>query len=77
MALYKWDIKVSGVGGAFSPENPWSTWQVLKKTATGYSWENWNENVFVTQQQYDQLPSSKLTDWKTYFIYSQTSQWQT
>ncbi len=28
-----------------------------------------NENVFVTQQQYDNLPASKCTDWKTYFIY--------
>jgi len=27
------------------------------------------ENVFVTQAQYNALPSSKTTDWKTYFIY--------
>jgi hypothetical protein len=28
------------------------------------------ENIFVTQTQYNNLPSSKTTDWKTYFIYS-------
>ena len=27
------------------------------------------ENVFITQADYDNLPSSKNTDWKTYFIY--------
>lgn len=26
--------------GGFVPENAWSTWQVLKKTATWYDWEN-------------------------------------
>lgn len=28
-----------------------------------------NENVFVTEEEWDALPDSKLTDWKTYFIY--------
>lgn len=55
----------------FSPENAGSVWQVLKRTSTGVRWSNeFFENVFVTQAEYDALPSSKLTDWKTYFIYS-------
>ena len=29
----------------------------------------WSENVYCTQEEYDALPSSKLTDWKSYFIY--------
>ena len=32
-------------------------------------WER--ENVFVTQAQYDALPSTKNADWKTYFIYEE------
>jgi hypothetical protein len=32
-------------------------------------WER--ENVFVTQAQYDALPSTKNTDGKTYFIYEE------
>jgi hypothetical protein len=55
----------------FNPENAGSVWQVLKRTSTGVRWSNeFFENVFVTQAEYDALPSSKLTDWKTYFIYS-------
>lgn len=55
----------------FSPENAGSVWQVLKRTSTGVRWSNeFFENVFVTQAEYDALPSSKLTDWKTYFIYA-------
>lgn len=38
MALYRWDTKLSGMGNWFQPENTWTTWQVLKKTATGYNW---------------------------------------
>ena len=34
------------------------------------SWDlNVNENVFITQSDYDNLPSSKTSDWKTYIIY--------
>lgn len=55
----------------FSPENAGSVWQVLKRTSTGVRWSNeFFENVFVTQAEYDALPSSKNTDGKTYFIYS-------
>lgn len=32
-------------------------------------WER--ENMFVTQTEYDNLPSSKCADWKTYFIYEE------
>lgn len=41
MALYKWSNKVAWSAGAwFSPENAGTTWQVLKKTATWYNWDN-------------------------------------
>ena len=55
----------------FSPENAGSVGQVLKRTSTGVRWSNeFFENVFVTQAEYDALPSSKNADGKTYFIYS-------
>lgn len=45
----------------------WETWVVqLHNVITNTAM---NENIFVTQLQYDALPSTKLTDWKTYFIY--------
>ena len=64
--------------------NPWGT--NLELTANGTDqftflatssstlelqamWER--ENVFVTQEQYDALPSTKNADWKTYFIYEE------
>ena len=55
----------------FNPENAGTVGQVLKRTSTGVRWSNeFFENVFVTQAEYDALPSSKNTDGKTYFIYS-------
>lgn len=56
----------------FEPENAWSTWDVITKTSTGYAWAapaTWSEIVYCTQSEYDALPSSKLTDWKSYVIY--------
>ena len=53
----------------FSPTNAWTTWQVLKKVGNSYSWANaewWA--MFVTQEEYDALPSSKLTDGIEYII---------
>lgn len=48
----------------------WTTARLITpanlKTAI-QTWEHWN--VFVTQTQYDDLPSSKTTDWNTYIIY--------
>lgn len=53
----------------FDPTNAWTTWQVLKKVGNSYSWANaewWA--MFVTQEEYDALPSSKLTDGIEYII---------
>lgn len=53
----------------FDPTNTWTTWQVLKKVGNSYSWANaewWA--MFVTQEEYDALPSSKLTDGIEYII---------
>ena len=30
---------------------------------------NWEDIKYVTQEQYEALPSSKLTNWISYFIY--------
>ena len=57
----------------FDPENAGSVGQVLKRTSTWARRANETpvlENVFVTQAEYDALPSSKESDWKSYFIYS-------
>jgi len=53
----------------FDPTNAWTTWQVLKKVGNSYSWANaewWA--MFVTQEEYDALPASKLTDGIEYII---------
>lgn len=44
----------------------WTTWITQLNNAI----TNTRENIFVTQAQYDALPSSKTSDWNTYFIYS-------
>lgn len=46
----------------------WTAWQDIG------SWWWWADIEYVTQAEYDALPSSKLTDDKHYFIYS-TSGW--
>lgn len=53
----------------FNPTNAWTTWQVLKKVGNSYSRSDaewWA--MFVTQEEYDALPSSKTTDGKEYII---------
>lgn len=40
MALYKWTTKLSWIWSTFSPLTSWEVWQVLKKVANGYDWED-------------------------------------
>ena len=60
----------------------WVTWKITLNNVisntwvTSVNWQTWDvtismwsENVYCTQEEYDALPSSKLTDWKSYFIY--------
>lgn len=48
----------------------YSAWDGISISNNTISNTAMQENVFVTQAEYDLLPSSKLTDWKSYFIYS-------
>ena len=59
---YDWET-VTGVPSG------WATGQVLTKTSNWPAWATvqW-EIVYITQDDYDLLPSSKLTDGKNYFI---------
>jgi hypothetical protein len=62
-----WAVTVS----EFSPSNAGSTDQVLTKTAWGYEWANasgWSIEE-MTQTTYNDLPSTKLTDWVWRLIY--------
>ena len=59
-----WNNKVS-----FAPASAWSTGNVLTKTAGGYDWSApADQLVYCTQDEYDDLPSSKLTDGINYVI---------
>lgn len=40
MTIYRWNTKVSGAGSWFLPENQWSVWQTIVKTASWYQWAN-------------------------------------
>jgi len=54
----------------------WTEWQVLTQTNNWPAWQNptiWAEIEYVTQAEYNALPSSKLTDWKHYVIYTSDS----
>lgn len=60
----------------FEPDTQWTTGDVLTKTANWYEWSAptwWSDIEYVTQAEYDALPSSKLTDWKHYVIYTADS----
>lgn len=51
-----------------------TTWHVLTKTADGNAWSAIPEQiVYITQDDYDLLPSSKLTDWINYVIIEEDS----
>lgn len=53
------------------PETPTSDWHAASKKYVddAIAWAWWSDIVYVTQDEYNNLPSSKLTDWKNYFIY--------
>jgi len=57
----------------------WTNIKTINNHNILWSWNIdiiWVEEIqFVTQTEYDNLPSSKLTDWKSYFIYSWHWSW--
>lgn len=62
MALYRWSTKLAGIWKGFSPENAWTTWQYLKKTATWYCYDN------VSQFN----PENTWTEWQ---VLTKTESW--
>ena len=74
MALYKWNIKISGMWDWFQPETIWTTWQILKKTVTGYNW--WDNVIASDFDIKDLLDSTGLRNtwsWKQDALSSQTA----
>lgn len=70
MGLYKWNVKLAWFNPSFTPNNSWQEWQVLKKTANWYEWEDDDSWIDVMQQwEYDLLPSTKNSDWVRRIIY--------
>lgn len=39
MWIYKWNVKIAGIGWGFSPENTWNIGDVLERTSTWYEWD--------------------------------------
>lgn len=39
MWIYKWNVKIAGIGWGFSPENAWNIGDVLERTSTWYEWD--------------------------------------
>ena len=70
MALYKWGTLLAGSGVWFWPESEWETGQVLKKTSTGYSWEDlaeWWEEGQVLMRTEDWYAWCDWTLWPKYW----------
>lgn len=76
------DIAVGDTSHQYVTSNEKNTWNNklgVNDVATVATTGNYNDlnnkpsltnNAYLTQAQYDALPSSKLTDWNSYFIYT-------
>ena len=73
-----WGLNVTKIWPS-APSNPieWNLWyDTTNDVLKSYDWTNWNEIgswwgseiVYISQDDYDALPSSKLTDGKNYVI---------
>lgn len=65
--LGSWDLSIAEVPSG------WTNGQVLTQTSQWPAWQNatwWADIEYKTQAEYNALPSSKLTDWKHYVIYT-------
>lgn len=68
---YEWMLWYNTTNDKLKVYN-WTSWQDIGSWWGGW-W--WAEIEYVTQAEYDALPSSKLTDDKHYFIYSTSGGW--
>lgn len=67
-----WDISQLNNDANYVSSNNLKT---INWTSLVWTWdikvETENENVFLTQAEYDNKPESKKTDWKTYIVYEE------
>ena len=70
MWIYKWNIKIAGIGWGFSPENAWNTGDVLERTSTWYAWD-WTLLTRVSAVE------SKVWDWVSDAAFSSAWDWDT